>query len=317
MMISEFPSEVLSTQKQFLTFGKVHACKAHVHNFTLTCMGAVDIYQLRPLLFTVAYKMTKSVFTSEDIVHDVLLNFEERKPEGIADVQKYLVKSVIYQCLDVLRRDANRSYIGINLPEPLTDPLLLSDIRHDISFGVIILLQQLNPLERACFVLKECFDYEYAELAEILDRSEENCRQLLHRAKEKMKEKKLRQHAAHNAGFFARLFLEASHSGNLSELISYMKNDIVVYADGGGKVKTALNPIISREFVVSYFANLYRKWEGAFTCHEIKCNGQDAIVLIEKDSGAVNSLIVMEGEETISSIYLIRNPDKLIAVKLN
>ncbi len=276
-----------------------------------------DLQLLRARLFVVAYKMTRSVFQSDDIVQDVLLDFTQRQPSHVNDVQKYLAKAVIYKSLDVLSEKQRLSYVGVDLPEPITDPTRLADIRHDVSFGTLLLIQQLNPLERAVFVLRECFEYSYEELSNLLQLSGEHCRQLLHRAREKMQTRTAKPLAKQKIIEFQQLFIRASADGEMEEFIKHLRDDIQVFADGGGKVKAALHPIVGKTFVLAYMTNLRKKFGDDFLYQPTICNGQPAVVMISKQTGQIDTLGIMEIDENkIVSIYLLRNPDKLTAVRL-
>ena len=272
------------------------------------------LLKLRPILFTVAYKMTKSRMQSEDIVHDVLLDFVTRRPAQVEDEKKYLAKSVIYKCLDFLRKKTDQPYVGIDLPEPVTDGWLLAEIRHDISFGVVIILQELNPVERACFVLRECFDFSYQELAQLLDLTQENCRQIVHRAKAKIVGHSGQPRKTERTDHFERIFLAACETGDLASLTRYLKEEAVLYADGCGKVKTALNPLRTKDTVLKYLAGIHSKYGSYFCYRLVSVNGQAAILTMLKETNQPDSLVVLGGNEAgIDTIYVVRNPEKLRA----
>ncbi|MFZ5970437.1 MAG: sigma-70 family RNA polymerase sigma factor [Bacteroidota bacterium] len=272
------------------------------------------LLQLRPVLFTVAYKMTRSRVQSEDIVHDVLLDFVTRQPGQVEDERKYLAKAVIYKCLDFLRRKSSKVYVGIDLPEPVADEWLLTEIRHDISFGVVVILQELNPVERACFVLRECFDFQYHELAQLLDLTQDNCRQIVHRAKAKISGFSGETRRTQQAKSFEQLFLAACESGDLAAITRYLKQEVVLYADGGGKAKAALNPLRTKELVLKYLAGIHSKYGNLLRYHLVAVNGQQAILSVLKETNQPDSLVVFGGnEEGIDAIYVVRNPDKLRA----
>ncbi len=276
-----------------------------------------DLRELRARLFVVAYKMTRHVFKSEDVVQDVLLEFAERKPGNVRDVQKYLAKAVIYKSLDLVRSEQKSTYVGVDLPEPVTDPVRVADLRHDVSFGTLLLLRQLNPLERAVFVLHESFDYSYAELSEILGRTEDHCRQLMHRAREKMQMPASGRPDSSAIERFQRLFLRASMFGEMEAFVSHLRDDIRIFADGGGKAKAALHPIVGRTLAMTYLSNLYKKFGELLLYQPAICNGQPAVVMINKSNGQIDTLAVLEVvADQITCIYLLRNPDKLKAIRL-
>jgi len=271
---------------------------------------------LRSKLFAVSYRMTGSVMDSEDAVQEVLLSYTQKKPQHVEDETKYLAKAVIYKTLDVLQKKAQVKYIGTSLPEPLTDPVLLADMRQDVTYGTLLLLRELNPLERAAFVLKECFDFEYDELASILEQTPTYCRQLLHRAKEKIRSREAKGNYTGDAQQFQQLFMRASQSGDLEELIAHLQRDIVVYSDGGGKVKSGVKPVVGIEYVTRFIGSLQKRIQGQVVMQPVHVNHQSGLALISKHTGQIDTLVVIETNgNLISNLYLVRNPDKLKAVR--
>ena len=273
----------------------------------------MDVFEThRPKLFAVAYKMTKSVADAEDIVQDLFLRYAEHPPEGIRNTEAYWVKAVMNRSLDRLEKKKREVYTGIDLPEPLFAKQFEPVRDYDVSYALLLLLQTLNPQERAVFLLHETLDYTYPEIAEALDLREDHCRQLLHRAKEKVAAGKPRNRPSPEE---RAALLDAFVKGVGSDmrlLVDYLKEDIVIYSDGGGKVAAALKPIEGREKCLLFMQGLYLKFGHTFYMEPAVVNGEIGIVLRQNGTGAVDTVMLpdFDGGE-IANFYFIRNPDKL------
>lgn len=269
--------------------------------------------QHRSFLLTFAYKMTRSVADAEDILQELNLTILEREIEDIDNARAYLTRAVYNRCLNAIKNRSLLPYKGIDLPEPVTELKVYFDVEKDISFATLLLLQKLNPKERAVFILKTSFDMDYAEIASLLDISELNARQSLHRAKEKVAGGKSKFfYTVQESKAFAETFLKAAQSGDLQQLIHLLKEDIILYPDGGGKVVAALNPIYGREQVMAMLMGMYKKWGAGLKMEPSVANGQPALVIYDIQNGTVDSCIVMDiNEGQLVSLYMVRNPDKI------
>lgn len=279
-------------------------------------VNAEQFETYRPLLFATTYKMTKSVSDTEDILQDVLADFLNKDVKAITSVKSYLAKSVINRSLTSIDKKKQTHYTGIDLPEPFTEFKYEPVSQYDVSYGLLILLQKLTPQERAVFILRESFDYDNAEIAEALELSPDNCRQLLHRAKEKIETGKVRfkTSAADNQAF-SDAFMQASASGDIAKFIGLLKKDMVIYSDGGGKVAAAINPIYGLENCMKFLSgmNSKRGHELAFNTRSI--NGHPGIVFYQKETGVTDSVVILAVEDdAVSAMYIIRNPDKFAHV---
>ncbi|GAB2568988.1 sigma factor-like helix-turn-helix DNA-binding protein [Spirosoma areae] len=273
----------------------------------------------RPTLVSIAYRMTGEVMVSEDIVQEVLLNWMNKSADGIQDTKAYLAKSVLNASLNHLAQAKRQRelYKGLWLPEPVLAGQHALDAKLDISYGFMLLLGKLSPLERAVFVLKESFDVPYPELAQLFDTTEANGRQLYHRAKEKM--------AATNRRFapdpeqqqaLLQAFATASETGNIDNLIQLLKTDVALYTDGGGKVPAAVKTLFGRVVIDQFLRSLADKYGDQLSVSPALVNGDVALLFIQKDSQLVSTVLVMELDETgIRQLFSIRNPDKLAHVK--
>jgi RNA polymerase sigma-70 factor (ECF subfamily) len=269
----------------------------------------------RPTLFSIAYRMTGEVMTSEDIVQDVLLNWMSRSTEAIQDAKAYLAKSVTNSALNYLAqvKRQREAYKGTWLPEPILTGQHAVDARLDISYGFMLLLEKLSPMERAVFVLNESFDVSYPELAQLFDTTEANSRQLYHRAKEKMAGASRRfpiDSQRQQALLLA--FTIGSETGDIDSLINLLKSDVALYTDGGGKVPAAVKPLFGAATVALFLRSLNEKYGSQLSTKPTLINGELALLLIENDQQLLTTVMVLEIDETgISGIYSIRNPDKL------
>jgi len=214
---------------------------------------------LRPHLFAVAYKMTKSVADAEDIVQDLFLRFASQEDGAIRDPEAYWVKAAMNRCLDLLEKKSRVTYIGPDLPEPLYRERFDEVRQHDVSYALLLLLQKLNPVERAVFILRETLDYGYDEIAGILGLQVANSRQLFHRAKEKITSDQVRHTPSqHERNQLVDAFISGI-GGEVESLLSYLKDDIVIYSDGGGKVSAAVKPIIGLMAGKAFLQGLLQK----------------------------------------------------------
>ncbi|GAB3997000.1 RNA polymerase sigma-70 factor [Spirosoma daeguense] len=273
----------------------------------------------RSTLLGIAYRMTGEVMTSEDIVQDVLLKWLNHSQTDIQDSNAYLAKSVTNAALNHLaqmkrQRDA---YKGIWLAEPVLESHRAVDARLDISYGFMLLLEKLSPLERAVFVLKESFDIPYTEIAQLFDTNEANCRQLYRRAKEKIASEKRRFSLDNQQkAFLLEAFTNASKEGDVSELVQLLKNDVVLYSDGGGKAIAAVRPLIGAQAVGQFLRSISQKYGHALTVEPTLINGEIALLFTQKETGQVDTVMVFEIDDAgISQIFTVRNPDKLVHVQ--
>jgi RNA polymerase sigma-70 factor (ECF subfamily) len=288
-------------------------------------MTEIDQFQThRPALFAVAYRMLGSATDAEDILQDAWLRFAGARPADLRSAKAYLTTIVTRLCLDRLKsaRATREEYVGPWLPEPVVTSERPGPERslaqaESVTLAFMVLLETLSPEERAVFLLREVFDYEYDEIAEMLETSSANCRQLFHRAKGRIAERKPRFRAAMDekrplVERFVRAFSEGSEAG----LTSVLAEDIGFWSDGGGKVLAARRPIFGREQVVSLLLGFRRTAPAvgvpleSVTLDIVEVNGEPAVLL--RVAGRLDGVYVMAVEEgAITAIRVVRNPDKL------
>lgn len=269
----------------------------------------------QPKMTALAYRMTGVLSVSRDIVHDVITDWAIQPKDDVEQVAAYLSKAVVNRCLNYLAKVKRERelYTGTWLPEPvMSDEIRRFEASADISFGFMLLLGKLTPAERAVFLLREGFDIDYSELSEMLDITQAHSRQLYHRAKERLSTHKKRfdgDKAQHQA--LLEAFSAASKTGDLARLVNYLNEEIMLYADGGGKVSAATKPIVGKNHVMKYIEGLAKKGFLAQGFSPAIINGEPGFTMLS-DNGTVTAVVVMEISETqIQSLYVVLNPDKL------
>lgn len=282
-------------------------------------METEQLYQTyKPLLFSIAYRMTGSVTDAEDLVQEAFLTYNRVSSEKIIENKKaYLCKIVMNSSIDKLRSAASKRevYVGEWLPEPLVDeeddPFHTYLMKESISTAYLLLLQQLSEDERAVFLLREVFQYSYEEIAAIIEKSSTNCRQIFHRAKKSMENRP----KASTLDFLSmrssvEQFTMALQKGNIHKMLELLKTDSVFISDGGGKVKAALNPIYTSERIVFLFTSIMKKLPENSRMEFEVVNGYPGVVV--SINGYVAYVISMEfQDDKIWRIFMVANPDKL------
>jgi len=272
--------------------------------------------ELRPLLFSLAYRMLSSRADAEDVLQECFLRWQSADMDEIRSPKSYLTTVVARLSLDALKAAHRRreTYVGPWLPEPLIDQPATDSIEmaESLSMAFLHVLETLSPVERVAFLLREIFDVSYAEVAAILETTEANSRQLVTRARKHVRDKRPRftvdreRHAA-----VLRRFLTACASGDLSELVAQLKDDVIVYTDGGGKGAVP-NPIYGVDKVTRLLLGLARKAPpGLSGGYPADVNGEPGFVFtLDGKVNAVLSLDLTE-DSRIRTVFLVVNPDKL------
>lgn len=283
----------------------------------------LEIFQAqRPRLFGLAYRMTGSAREAEDLLQEAWLRFQAVAPATIRSPEALLTTIVTRLCLDHLKSaQAQREvYPGLWLPEPLPtangleeDPLDTMIKLESISLAFLHLLESLSPEERAVFLLREVFDYEYREIAEFMKKSETSCRQLFSRAKKHITAHRPRfptNSAEHERVFHS--FIEAVASGDLDQLMAIMTQDVACYADGGGKATSALQPLHGREKVAKFVKGVQRTGlKPGDTVEMPLINGHSGLV-VRNAQGEITTVLTLDiADGAIQALHFIRNPDKL------
>lgn len=299
----------------------------------------------RPLLITLAYRMLGSLGEAEDIVQDALADYSLSTSRSEIEHEKaYLVKMVTNRCLNLKQsaRKRRELYVGQWLPEPAVRfaggsgaPALLGqrdsvsggnpadyiERQESITYVMLVMLERLSAVERAVFLLRETLDFDYDEIASIVQKSAANCRKIFSRAKEKLQGAKAdsdEQSAQgdldvreEQAWAFAKAFIQAAETGNSSALVNMLAHDAMLVSDGGGKVRAAINPIEGAERVASFFLGIARKQALEGELLPVDVSGQPGVVLIREGIPVKVMVFGWDGESRISKIFMIMNPDKL------
>jgi RNA polymerase sigma-70 factor (ECF subfamily) len=275
---------------------------------------------LRPLLFSIAYRMLASVSEAEDVVQEAFLRYERALTEGTAiDSPKAFLSAVVTRLsIDELRsaRVRRETYVGEWLPEPLLtedDPAARAEEADSLSMAFLLLLERLSPVERAVFLLHDVFGYGYDEVAPIVDKSEANCRQLALRARRHIESERPRFDASRKKrDELASRFLAAVTDGDLDSLVELLAADVVVYGDGGGKAPQWAAPIVGAERVARLFAGIGRQMsELGIRVEPRRVNGQPGAIFLDPEGRLINvwSLDIVDG--VVQAVRSVINPDKL------
>ena len=282
-----------------------------------------DIAALGRHGFAVAYRMLGSVAEAEDVVQEALLRLtRSRAEQEIAEPAAWITTVVTRLAIDHLRlaRVQRESYVGPWIPEPvITDiapgPGAQVELAETISQAFLVVLEQLTPVERAAFLLREVFDYDYEQIAKVVDRSEANCRQLVTRAKKHLEAGRPRfdPDEAERDALLER-FLTAAEEGDVGALEQMLAQDAALWGDGGGKAKAATEPVLGAAEVAAFMAAITRArraLDAELASERVRVNGQPGRVMRRTDGSVWDVLSVDVVDSRIQTIRIVRNPDKL------
>lgn len=280
--------------------------------------GLAAFQRERGRMFGIAYRMLGSVREAEDVLQDAYVRWHGVDHAAVERPGAYLSRLVTRLCLDALRSAHARrtEYFGVWLPEPLVgaagdDPAAMHELADDLSLAFLLLLERLTPVERAVFLLRESFGFSHREVAEVVGRSEANCRQIERRARGHLAEAK--RPAAADPAEHGRLlgrFLAAARDGDVEGLLEVLAADAVAYSDGGGRVRAAPNPIVGADRIARFFVGIVRKAPASWEPRLVSVNGRAGVLgLVEGHPYGVLSVEVEDGR--IRSVFLVVNPDKL------
>ncbi len=289
-------------------------------------MEAFETY--RPYLFAIAYRMLGSAMDAEDMVQETYLRYQTMKPETIHSLKAFLTTVLTRLCMDQLHlaRRKREQYVGPWLPEPILtaetvataetgDPEKRVETQESISLAFLVLLEQLQPFERAVFLLREVFEYEFAEIAAMLGKGEAACRRSFSRAKEHLRAHRPRFPASHE--MHRQLldgYVQAVETGEMKTLMNLLSENVTLWADAGGKIKqAALRPIVGRDAVARFSLGTKRFWPENARVELEEVNGQPALII--RTGGQAFSVLAIDVEQgQIQAIRIIANPEKLARV---
>ncbi|RMF79572.1 MAG: RNA polymerase sigma-70 factor [Chloroflexi bacterium] len=279
----------------------------------------------RPLLFSIAYRMLGSAMEAEDIVQEAYLRYQTTPKETIRAIKPFLTTIVTRLCLDQLKsaRMQRETYVGPWLPEPVstegdsaalfsTSPTGRINAYESISMAFLVLLESLSPSERAVFLLREVFDYDYGEIATIVGKGEAACRQLFSRAKKHIAENKPRFDTSpqiHRA--MIENFMTAIQTGDLSGLMALLAEDVTLWSDGGGVVTAARRPVRGADAVARFLFGIARFAPPDAHVEIAEVNGAPSLVMRYDDGRTIGVMNFEVVDRRIAAIRVVMNPHKL------
>jgi RNA polymerase sigma-70 factor (ECF subfamily) len=277
----------------------------------------IDVAALRPRLFGIAYRILGTIGDAEDVVQDAYIRWTERGGESVRDAAAWLATVTARIAIDRGRTLARRreTYVGEWLPEPLIerDPADEVDVADDLTIGFLRVLERLRPDERTALLLHDAFDYSHAEVAAILDKSEDAVRQMTSRARHRVHEERPRFALDRRAAeLAAKRFIAALRDADVDELRAVLAEDVIHVADGGGRVNAGRVPVVGIENVSRLLIGLRAKFWGDLEIKLARVNGQPGFLLLQHPDGALFAAIGLDFQaDRINGIYAILNPDKL------
>lgn len=273
---------------------------------------AGEFEEWRSLLFGIAYRMLGSAADAEDMVQESYLRWVQRGNEEVESVRAYLVTVVTRLCIDQLgsARVQRVTYAGPWLPEPVvTDDTSALEQADSLSLAFLVLLEELSPPERAAYLLHDVFGYQFDEIGRSMGRPPSSCRQLAARARARIEDRRQRFDVDLRHGQdLTRQFLVACGTGDLDGLLRLLSEDVVVWTDGGGKVRAAMRPVVGPYRSSRFLLNVAKKVHGM--PREATLNGQPSAVFIE--DGRVETALVLDilGGKIVG-VRVVSNPEKL------
>lgn len=272
----------------------------------------------RRTLFGIAYRMLGSVAEAEDMVQDTYVRWQKQDLADVETPRAWLTSAITRLCIDQLRsaRRRREEYVGVWLPEPLIDAESnqadrMAALSDSLSTAFLILLETLAPEERAVYLLHEVFEYDYPEISQIVSRSEAACRQVVHRAKERVALRKNRftpdprQHEN-----VVREFMAACREGDVNKLLGVLKEDITLYSDGGGKVSASPHPVEGFAKVARFVIGVSKLSTSGGDFRFAVLNGHLGLLRYWEGQLVQTTIFEMDGDR-IQNLYIMRNPDKL------
>jgi RNA polymerase sigma-70 factor, ECF subfamily len=281
-----------------------------------------DETDLRPLMFSIAYRMTGSVAEAEDLVQEAFFRLGRARRNGVTveSPKAYLAAATTRLAINHLRsaRVRRESYVGTWLPEPVVvdlhdSPEQMTELSDSLSMAFLLLLESLSPVERAVFLLREVFDYPYEDIAQIVDKSETNCRQIFARARQRIGSQQARYEASHEQSqALVRSFLAAARDGDLDQLVDLLAADAAFYGDGGGKATSTPEPVFGRDKVATLVLEIFKRaGRMGITLEPVSVNGGPGIITHDGQGKVVSVLSFEVLDGVVQTVRGVVNPDKL------
>lgn len=277
----------------------------------------------RPRLFGIAYRMLGSRLDAEDVLQDAYLRWHQSPQSEVVSPQAWLVTTVTRLCIDRLRsaRAERERYPGPWLPEPLVadegaDPAAAVEFAADLSLAFLTVLERLAPEERAAFLLREVFDTDYADIARMLAKNEPACRQLVSRARQRVRleQPRFRVDEQTHRQLLDR-FIEAARAGDHFQLQTLFAADAVAISDGGGKVVAAQRPLRGADRLATLYCAIFRNYGDHVSFEPVLVNGEPGVLIC--NGGRIQTVVTIATDgRRIHAVYAVRNPDKLRGITL-
>ena len=286
--------------------------------------GIAEFERHRRRLFGLAYRMLGSVGDAEDAVQDTYLRWHRTDRAAIQTPEAWLVTACTRLCIDRLRaaKLERENYPGTWLPEPLVELEVslpgaeaAQEMADDLSMAMLMVMERLTPAERAAWLLRQAFDYDYPQIAAALKKSEAACRQLVSRAQKHLKDQRPRFAADQAAARdLAKKFADATGAGDASLFAGLLAEDAMLWSDGGGKAAAALNVISGADKITRFFVGIAGKVPADVRRVFATINGQPGWILFDGDTPYLALAMDIVGE-TLCNVFIVRNPDKLARLK--
>jgi RNA polymerase sigma-70 factor (ECF subfamily) len=276
----------------------------------------LEFQHLRPTLFGLAYRMLGMRADAEDVVQEAWLRWEGARTDEVRNPKAFLTTTVARLSLDALKSAHRRreSYLGNWLPEPLLDATRTQpvELAESLSLAFLHILESLSPAERAAFLLREVFDTEYEDVADALETTAGNARQLVKRAREHLRDRRPRfpVDRDHHQQIL-REFAAACMTGDPSRVAGLLTENVAAYSDGGGKAPSPINALTGQDRVSRFLAGVAKKGAAGLQVHVADVNGQAGLLLLSGSRPV--SIVTVDVDELgrIRAIFIVNNPDKL------
>jgi RNA polymerase sigma-70 factor (ECF subfamily) len=288
--------------------------------------AAIDAFAAaRPKLFSIAYRMLGIRADAEDVLQDAWLRWHRVDQSTLQSTEAWLVTVVTRLAIDRLRlaKAERENYVGWWLPEPLVEeidertPEAVAELAGELSVALLWVLERLSPEERAAFLMRQAFDQDYADIAAVLGKSEAACRQLVHRAAERVQQERPRFDVSHGAQHrLLQRFVHAARNSDRDAMKSLLADDVQVVGDGGGKVPAFLHILRGADRITNLYWAMALRLKEKVVYRIAQINGEPG--LLRYIDGQLESAqsVVTDGERIVA-IYAVRNPDKLAGIALH
>ena len=275
-----------------------------------------DVLALRPRLFGVAYRILGTIGDAEDVVQDAYIRWTERGGAAVRDSSAWLTTVTARLAIDRSRALSRRreTYVGPWLPEPLVDADPADDVRQadDLAMGFLHVLERLQPDERTALLLHDAFDYSHAEVATMLDKSEEAVRQMTSRARHRVHEERPRFAIDRKAAAAAAdRLVDALRAADIDALRLVLASDVVQVADGGDRVNAGVTPVVGIDRVSKLLIGLRRKHWAQLELRRADVNNLPGMLLVRPDDTIFAAIGLDFAGDRIAALFAVLNPDKL------